>query len=107
MGMGWTGGCAVAGYAEGRSKDSPTPAMGTGNDFANPVGGERDMAPAVLAGALEMRLGFWHELPPIYDAAGLLNTEKLGIGAGSPLPADFQPQVRRDKSGMINGPGLS
>ena len=52
--------------------------MRTGDDFTNPVGGEFDMAPAVLAGTLEMRLGFWHGLRPIYDTAGLLNTENLG-----------------------------
>jgi hypothetical protein len=81
--------------------------MRTDDDFANPVGGERDMASAMLAGALEMRFGFWHELPPIYDAAGLLNTRDLGIGTGSALRADFEPQVRHDKSGIINVPGLN
>jgi hypothetical protein len=92
--------------AEGRLENGLTAAMGTGDDFANPVVGELDMAPAVLAGALEMSLGFWHELPPIYDAAGLVNTQEKGIGTVPANRADFELQARHDKPAIISGPGL-
>ena len=105
--MSGTGGSAVTGRAEGRLENGLTAAMGTGDDFANPVGGELDMAPAMLAGALEMRLGFWHGLPPIYNAAGLVNTEEMGIGTVPAIRAGFEPQARHDKIRKINGPGLN
>ena len=72
--MGDTGGRVVTGRAGGSLEDGLATAMRTEDGFANPAGWEFDMAPAVLAVALEMSLGFWHELQPFYHAARPLNT---------------------------------
>jgi hypothetical protein len=55
--------------------------MRTKDGLAHPAGGELDMAAAVLAAALKMSFRFWHRLQPLYNAAGLVNTENCAIEA--------------------------
>lgn len=54
-----------------------------------------------------MILGFWHGPPPIYDLAGLVNTEEMGIGTVPAIRAEFEPQARHYRIRKINGPGLN
>jgi hypothetical protein len=57
--------------------------MRTEDGLAHPAGGELDMAPAILAGALKMSFRVWHRLQLLYNAAGLVNTENCAIEASS------------------------
>jgi len=96
--IGGTRGCRVNCRAQGCLEDGFPAAMRTTNVFAQPAGGEFDMAGAVLAGALKMSLRFRHELPLLYTATRPVNKENCAIEAGS---------LQLPRRGFICCPGLN